>query len=130
MLKCRREVAGSNSGLVPSVASTIGGTAPPGERSAQDLIPGGTLPNGIAFDRDGNILIANFGTDAIELMSRDGQSRTPCQQIDGQPLGKTNFGLTDSRGRFWFSVTTRLQPWPARSTRRRPMAALPDSHAA
>ncbi|MFT3763048.1 MAG: SMP-30/gluconolactonase/LRE family protein [Pseudoxanthomonas sp.] len=79
--------------------------------SAQDLILGKTLPNGIAFDRNGDILIANFGTDAIELMTRDGRSRTLYDAIDGQPLGKTNFILTDSRGRIWFTVTTRLQPW-------------------
>ncbi|MFT4247427.1 MAG: SMP-30/gluconolactonase/LRE family protein [Pseudomonas sp.] len=79
--------------------------------SAEDLILGKTLPNGIAFDRNGDILIANFGTDAIELMTRDGQSRTLYTEIDGQPLGKMNFILTDSRGRIWFTVTTRLQPW-------------------
>ena len=83
------------------------------ERSldASSLIMGGSLPNGIAFDRDGNILIANFGTDAIELMTRDGRSRTLHDRIDGVPLGKTNFVLTDSKGRVWFTVTTRLQPW-------------------
>lgn len=78
---------------------------------AQSLILGGSLPNGIAFDRDGHIVIANFGTDAIELMTRDGQSRTLYDSIDGQPLGKTNFVLTDSKCRIWFTVTTRLQPW-------------------
>jgi sugar lactone lactonase YvrE len=31
--------------------------------------------------------------------------------IDGQPLGKTNFVLCDSRDRVWFTVTTRLVPW-------------------
>ena len=72
---------------------------------------GGTLPNGLAFDTSGNIVIANFGTDAIELMTRDGRSRTLYDSIDGQPLGKTNFVLTDSRGRIWFTVTTRLSPW-------------------
>jgi gluconolactonase len=72
---------------------------------------GGTLPNGLAFDRDGNILIANFGTDAIELMTRSGQSRLLYDAIDGQPLGKTNFVLSDSKGRIWFTVTTRLSPW-------------------
>jgi sugar lactone lactonase YvrE len=82
-----------------------------GERSAEQLILGGTLPNGIAFDGNGDILIANFGTDAIELMTRDGRSRTLHDRIDGQPLGKTNFVLTDRRGRIWFTVTTRLQPW-------------------
>jgi gluconolactonase len=75
------------------------------------LILGGTLPNGLAFDRNGDILIANFGTDSIELMRRDGSSRTLFTQIDGQPLGKTNFVLTDSRDRIWFTVTTRLHPW-------------------
>ena len=78
---------------------------------AQSLILGGSLPNGIAFNRDGDILIANFGTDAIELMTRSGESCTLYDQIDGQPLGKTNYVLTDSKGRIWFTVTTRLQPW-------------------
>lgn len=83
------------------------------ERSldAQSLVLGGSLPNGIAFNRDGDILIANFGTDAIELMTRAGESRTLYRDIDGQPLGKTNFVLTDSRGRIWFTVTTRQVPW-------------------
>jgi gluconolactonase len=71
----------------------------------------GTLPNGLAFDLDGNILIANFGTDHIELMTRDGQSRTLYTQLDGQPLGKTNFILRDRRNRIWFTVTTRSVPW-------------------
>ena len=78
---------------------------------AQSLVLGGSLPNGIAFNRDGDILIANFGTDAIELMTRSGESRTLYQDIDGVPLGKMNFVLTDSKGRIWFSVTTRRVPW-------------------
>jgi gluconolactonase len=71
----------------------------------------GTLPNGLAFTPDGDFVIANFGTNAIELMTRSGESRTLYTGIDGEPLGKTNFVLTDSRGRLWFTVTTRLQPW-------------------
>lgn len=78
---------------------------------AESLILGGSLPNGIAFDQNGDILIANFGTDTIELMTRDGRCRTLHDRIDGRPLGKTNFVLTDSRGRIWFTVTTRLEPW-------------------
>lgn len=80
-------------------------------RSAESLIMGGTLPNGLAFDREGNIVIANFGTDAIELMTRTGESRTLFDRIDGQPMGKMNFVLTDSKGRIWFTVTTRQVPW-------------------
>jgi sugar lactone lactonase YvrE len=75
------------------------------------ILGGATLPNGIAMNRAGDFLIANFGTDAIELMHRDGRSRQLYTQIDGQPLGKTNFVLCDSRDRIWFTVTTRLVPW-------------------
>lgn len=71
----------------------------------------GTLPNGLAFARNGDILIANFGTDAIERMTRDGRSQTLCGEIDGRPLGKTNFILRDSRDRIWITVTTRVEPW-------------------
>ena len=44
----------------------------------------GTLPNGLAFDQDGNFLISNFGTDCLELMTRDGASRVLADRIDGQ----------------------------------------------
>ncbi|MFZ0498041.1 MAG: SMP-30/gluconolactonase/LRE family protein [Steroidobacteraceae bacterium] len=71
----------------------------------------GTLPNGLAFDRNGDILIANFGTNAVERMTRAGESSMLYAEIDGKPLGKTNFVLRDSRGRFWLTVTTRLEPW-------------------
>lgn len=78
----------------------------------------GTLPNGLAFARNGDILIANFGTDAIECMSRDGTSRTLYTEIDGVPLGKTNFVLRDSKNRIWITVTTRLKPWTRSVTER------------
>jgi gluconolactonase len=71
----------------------------------------GTLPNGLAFDRDGNFIIANFGTDAVERMTRDGVSETLLDELDGQPLGKANFALTDSHGRIWITVHTRQNPW-------------------
>jgi gluconolactonase len=80
----------------------------------------GTLPNGLAFTRSGEILIANFGTDAIEIMTRDGRSRTLYTEIDGRPLGKTNFITRDSRDRFWITVTTRHQPWTRSITERVP----------
>jgi sugar lactone lactonase YvrE len=71
----------------------------------------GTLPNGLAFDADGNFVIANFGTDAIERMTRDGHSETLFTQIEGTPMGKANFALADSRGRIWITVHTRRAPW-------------------
>jgi gluconolactonase len=71
----------------------------------------GSLPNGICFDQRGNFIIANWGTDHIELMTRTGEMTTVLKQIDGKPLGKTNFPLRDSKGRIWFTVTTSTNPW-------------------
>jgi len=71
----------------------------------------GTLPNGLAFDRHGNFLISNFGTDRLELMSRDGTSRVLADRIDGQPIGKVNFVLRDSKDRLWVTISTRIKKW-------------------
>src|SRR5215472_6134178 len=60
-------------------------------KGAEKYILQGTLPNGLAFARNGDILIANFGTNAVERMSRSGSSQTLYTEIDGVPLGKTNF---------------------------------------
>lgn len=78
----------------------------------------GTLPNGLAFASNGDILIANFGTNAVERMTRDGHSRTLYTEVDGKPLGKTNFILRDSKDRLWLTVTTRLEPWTRAVTER------------
>src|SRR5690606_31001076 len=51
----------------------------------------GTLPNGLAFASNGDVVIANFGTDRLELMTRDGRSRVLADTLDGQPIGKVNF---------------------------------------
>jgi gluconolactonase len=71
----------------------------------------GTLPNGLAFDRNGDFLISNFGTDCLEIMSRDGASRVLADDIDGAPIGKVNFVLRDSRDRIWITVSTRVKNW-------------------
>jgi gluconolactonase len=72
---------------------------------------GGTLPNGLAFVPGGDLVIANFGTDRLERMTRDGRTRVLCDSVDGQPMGKVNFVLCDSRGRIWLTVSTRTNPW-------------------
>ena len=71
----------------------------------------GTLPNGLAFARNGDFLISNFGTDCLELMSRDGASHILADNIDGEPIGKVNFVLRDSRDRIWITVSTRIKNW-------------------
>src|SRR4029453_13925948 len=71
----------------------------------------GTLPNGLAFARNGDILISNFGTDCLELMSRDGPTRGLPDSSDGAPIGKVNFVLRDSGDRIWITVSTRVRNW-------------------
>lgn len=71
----------------------------------------GTLPNGLAFAENGDILIANFGTDRLEVMTRSGESRVLADSIDGQPIGKVNFALRDSKNRIWITISTRIKNW-------------------
>jgi sugar lactone lactonase YvrE len=71
----------------------------------------GTLPNGLAFASNGDILISNFGTDRLEVMTRDGESKVLADQIDGQPIGKVNFVLRDSKNRIWITVSTKIKNW-------------------
>ena len=86
-------------------------SAAPAAADPERFLLHGTLPNGLAFTRDGDFMIANFGTNAVERMDRHGRSVTLFTEIDGRPLGKVNFILQDSRDRHWLTVTTRLEPW-------------------
>jgi sugar lactone lactonase YvrE len=71
----------------------------------------GTLPNGLAFAENGDILISNFGTDVLEVMSRSGKTRVIYDCIDGKPIGKVNFVLRDSKNRIWLTISTRKKNW-------------------
>jgi len=71
----------------------------------------GTLPNGLAFSAKGDFLVANFGTDALEIMDRSGETQTLFDTIDGIPIGKVNFVIRDSRDRIWITVSTRIKDW-------------------
>ena len=71
----------------------------------------GTLPNGLAFARNGDFLIANFGTDRLELMTRSGESRVLADRLDGREIGKVNFVLRDTKDRLWVTVSTRIRNW-------------------
>ena len=44
-------------------------------------------------------------------MTRDGASTVLADRIDGQPIGKVNFVLRDSRDRIWITVSTRVKNW-------------------
>jgi gluconolactonase len=92
------------------VTQLVDGRADPAKSNTGGQ-PSETLPNGLAFSQAGDILIANMGTDRLEIMSRNGQTRILLDRIDGERIGKVNFVLRDSRGRIWITVSTRADPW-------------------
>ena len=71
----------------------------------------GTLPNGLAFARNGDILISNFGTDCLEVMKRTGETEVLFDKINGKEIGKVNFVLRDSKDRLWVTITTKKKNW-------------------
>jgi sugar lactone lactonase YvrE len=93
--------------IISASASDLFGGAP--SEAARYLE--GTLPNGMAFARNGDFLIANFGTDRLEVMTRDGQTRVIADRIDGEPIGKVNFVLRDSQDRIWVTISTKVKNW-------------------
>jgi gluconolactonase len=99
---------GSQRLVTPSIAYSTNDTTAFENRYVQAQ---GSLPNGLAFAENGDFVIANWGTDAVEIMTRDGRMRTLYSEIDGQPLGKANFILRDSKNRIWLTVNTRENPW-------------------
>ena len=78
----------------------------------------GTLPNGLAFARDGSIYISNFGTDCLEQMTRTGETKVLIDKVDGQPIGKVNFVLRDTKDRLWVTVSTQIRNWMEAASRR------------
>ena len=79
--------------------------------SEEERFTVGTLPNGLAFAGNGDIVISNFGTDRLEIMTRTGETRVLADRIGGQPIGKVNFVLRDRRGRLWLTISTRITNW-------------------
>jgi sugar lactone lactonase YvrE len=69
-------------------------------------------PNGIALLRDGSFLLTHLGADdgGVFRLRRDGRVEPWLQTVDGLDLPPTNFVTEDAHGRFWVTVSTRLQP--------------------
>ena len=81
------------------------------EDDAQKFVDG-TLPNGLAFASNGDILISNFGTDCLERMTRTGETTVMFDSVNGEPIGKVNFVCRDSKNRIWITISTMLHDWP------------------
>ena len=69
-------------------------------------------PNGIALLRDGSFLLAQLGAHdgGVYRLQRDGQVAPWLRRVEGVDLPPTNFVVADRQGRFWITVSTRLDP--------------------
>lgn len=69
-------------------------------------------PNGIALDAEGRLLMAHLGASrgAIFSLSADGETAVVVDTVEGEPMPPANFVVTDSAGRVWITVSTRLTP--------------------
>ena len=78
------------------------------ENTVRRMGQAGGEPNGIALDRDGHFLIANFGWGVLQDLDPVTGAITTVLggQLDGRPLRWLNFVLVDSVGALWCSVST------------------------
>jgi sugar lactone lactonase YvrE len=93
------------------VADSRGGVMRISASGEQRFVGGvGGLPNGIAMDRDGSLLVADVDSGRLFRVQRDGRSEIVLDSIEGRPLGALNFVLVDSLGRYWLTVSTLMVP--------------------
>ncbi|WP_374025557.1 SMP-30/gluconolactonase/LRE family protein [Mycobacterium sp. HNNTM2301] len=78
------------------------------ENTVRPIGQAGGEPNGIAIDRDGHFLIANWGRGVLQDLDPQTGAITAVlsEQLDGRPLRWLNFVLVDSVGALWCSVST------------------------
>jgi sugar lactone lactonase YvrE len=69
------------------------------------------LPNGLALERGGSLLIANIEDGKVYRLRRDGSHEIVLDGFAGRPLGSVNFVYRDpGADRIWITVSTRTVP--------------------
>ncbi|SPM31957.1 SMP-30/gluconolactonase/LRE family protein [Mycobacterium terramassiliense] len=78
------------------------------ESTVRRIGQAGGEPNGIALDRDGHFLVANWGLAVLQDLDPQTGAITAIlsDHVDGRPLRWLNFVLVDSVGALWCSVST------------------------
>lgn len=81
---------------------------PDGQRRLLGNIDG--VPNGIALDLNGDLLVTDIENRRLWRVRPDGKQELVLDRIDGQPLGAVNFAMVDRAGTIWITVSTRKVP--------------------
>ena len=72
--------------------------------------PGGQ-PCGINMDREGRIIIANFGNGLVQqLDTKNGEIEVLCSEVEGRRLTRPNYPVIDKNGNIWCSNSTNVDP--------------------
>jgi gluconolactonase len=69
----------------------------------------GGVPNGLALERGGTILVANIDDGALHRLHPDGRHVVVLDRLDGKKLGAVNFVYRDGE-RIWITISTRTEP--------------------
>ena len=86
--------------------------------SFRRLGPPGGAPNGINMDRQGRIVIANFGIYDREdgplqrFAPETGVHETLLSEVDGRRLTSANYPVIDRAGNIWCANSTHAETWP------------------
>ena len=82
--------------------------APDGAQHFLGKIDG--IPNGLAMDARGGLLVAEIERGGVYHIDPSGQTRLLFDRIGDQPLGSANFVYIDTADRYWLTVSTRTKP--------------------
>ena len=80
--------------------------------------PKGGAPNGVNMDREGRIVIANFGIydrapGPLERFDpRTGAHETLLAEVGGKRLTSSNYPVIDAAGNIWCANSTHAESWP------------------
>jgi gluconolactonase len=72
----------------------------------------GGAPNGINFDAQGRIVIANFESGPVQRLDVDsGTVEILCSEVGGRRLTASNYPIIDRNGTIWCANSTFAHPW-------------------
>ncbi len=67
--------------------------------------------NGMALDKQGNIFLADWINNKVLKMTPSGKTEVVLEELNGVPLGPTNYVYLDSKNRLWVAISARRHPW-------------------